>query len=448
LNNTYISILDIILTPIYVIIILAIANYKKNKHISENPIYKYYVKGLAVKIFAGIIFCLIYVYYYGGGDTLFYYNGAKCFSNLLFRSPEKFIKVFINGPEEKYYDMFDFIVGYPPLWLYKEIYALNVMKITTVFLILSFQSYIVATILMSWVVYSGIWRLYVMFCELYPTLYNHFAVAVLFVPSVVFWGSGILKDPISLSAMCWYTYSLYELFVKKRNIYTNILRYVLSLYFIFAVKPYILYAIIPGSILWISYDKIKSIKSGFVRFLVAPSIIAIAFFALAFFYNTLGDKLGKFSVDQALERAVITQQDMAHNKLYGENKFDIGEFPPTIPGVLSKFPQAVVAGIFRPFLWEARTPFSLISGIENLYFLFLTLFIIIKVGLRKTFGYITTNPLVFFCLLFSIFFSFIVGLTTANFGALVRYKIPLIPLYLSSLFLMHYLYHKEVKEND
>jgi hypothetical protein len=39
--------------------------------------------------------------------------------------------------------------------------------------------------------------------------------------------------------------------------------------------------------------------------------------------------------------------------------------------------------------------------------------------------------------LFSITFAFSVGLTTSNFGALVRYKIPSIPFFLSSLIILY-----------
>jgi hypothetical protein len=40
--------------------------------------------------------------------------------------------------------------------------------------------------------------------------------------------------------------------------------------------------------------------------------------------------------------------------------------------------------------------------------------------------------------------AFIIGFTTYNFGALARYKIPLIPFYLSALVIIQHL-HKEKK---
>ena len=53
-----------------------------------------------------------------------------------------------------------------------------------------------------------------------------------------------------------------------------------------------------------------------------------------------------------------------------------------------------------------------------------------------------------FSVFFSLFFSFSVGLTTSNFGSLVRYKIPAIPFYVASLFIIHYTYKKDIEKKE
>ncbi|MFT6828639.1 MAG: hypothetical protein ACI9GZ_003758, partial [Bacteroidia bacterium] len=40
------------------------------------------------------------------------------------------------------------------------------------------------------------------------------------------------------------------------------------------------------------------------------------------------------------------------------------------------------------------------------------------------------DPFLVFCLIFSILFAFAVGVSTANFGTLMRYKIPMMPFFL------------------
>jgi len=57
------------------------------------------------------------------------------------------------------------------------------------------------------------------------------------------------------------------------------------------------------------------------------------------------------------------------------------------------------------------------------------------------------NIFLFFTVYFSVFFAFSVGLTTSNFGSLVRYKIPAIPFFLISLIIISATY-KDLKAED
>jgi hypothetical protein len=105
--------------------------------------------------------------------------------------------------------------------------------------------------------------------------------------------------------------------------------------------------------------------------------------------------------------------------------------------MLTKFPQAVVVTLFRPFIWESKKIIVLLSGLEALLFLYFTIKVIIK---RKTgiFSMVIKDPNLSFCLAFSIIFAFAVGITSYNFGALSRYKIPCLPFYAASLVILYY----------
>jgi len=48
------------------------------------------------------------------------------------------------------------------------------------------------------------------------------------------------------------------------------------------------------------------------------------------------------------------------------------------------------------------------------------------------------DPTIQFCLIFSVIFAFAVGISSYNFGALSRYKIPCLPFYAVALVLIHY----------
>ena len=78
----------------------------------------------------------------------------------------------------------------------------------------------------------------------------------------------------------------------------------------------------------------------------------------------------------------------------------------------------------------------IMSGLENLFLLGLTLVVIFRVGIFKIISVVRNEPFVSFALLFSIFFAFSIGFSTPNFGALVRYKIPIIPFFVPLLFIL------------
>ena len=136
-----------------------------------------------------------------------------------------------------------------------------------------------------------------------------------------------------------------------------------------------------------------------------------------------------------MNEALVIQQDLKRD-VYGSNSFDIGEVDPTFTGILSKAHLAIEAGLFRPYIWEARSPLMIFSALENLFLLGLTLVVIIRLGIFKIIGIMRNEPFVSFAFIFSIFFAFSIGFSTPNFGALIRYKIPLIPFYVSLLYIL------------
>ena len=177
-SSNVIYYLDWLLVPFYLLIIFIIAVYIKKVSIKKNRIYKYFLLGLFVKIFGAISLCLVYVYYYKqGGDTLVYHSSSIAFVNLFFQNPYVFFKVWLGSSTGENYFLFNHETGYPIF--YFQQYEVFVSKLLVPLELLSFKRYVVASILMAVISYSGIWRLYVMFCEIYPALYKKFSIAIL-----------------------------------------------------------------------------------------------------------------------------------------------------------------------------------------------------------------------------------------------------------------------------
>jgi hypothetical protein len=423
------SISDLIIAPIILFIAIIFSRIYANTKVENQPEYRYYTSGLIAKIAGGLGLCIVYLFYYNGGDTIGYFEDSTFLVNMAFKDFKTFLSVLSGNLSRENYSVFDAETGYPSsFWRDKNAYF--VVRLITPLTFLTLKSYLGTTILLAWIAYIGIWKMYRIFCSEFPSLRRELAYAILFIPSVLFWGSGILKDTITFSAVCWYTFAFYCFFVRRKFKISHFLQLSVSVFFILAVKPYIFYALIPGSVIWVAFSYIKKIPYKIQKYLMAPLVIAVLSACGYFLLLQMSTSFGKFSIDKAIENAVIIQKDLKQN-YYGGNTFDIGDLDASLEGLMSKAHIAVASGLFRPFIWEARNPVMLLSALEGTVFIFLSLNILMAP--RRFLRMLPDHPLLVYSLIFVLFFAFCVGITTSNFGSLVRYRIPAIPFFVSVL---------------
>ncbi|MBI4929243.1 MAG: hypothetical protein HY841_00655 [Bacteroidetes bacterium] len=436
MNSSIITYLDWLLAPFYILVIYVIASIIKKRGIKKNPIYKYFLWGLYAKIGGAIGLCLIYTYYYeGGGDTLNYNDDSSALLKLLFYSPVDFFNAWLLPFSKETPSYFTNETGYLIFW--NDSNAFMVDRLLVPIKLLSFDSYLVSSVLMAVVSFTGVWKLYEVFCDSYPFLYKYFAVTLLFVPSVLFWGSGILKDSWTLAAAGWYCYAFYRIFIKRDRIIFPLTALAISIFILITIKPYIFVGLLPGSMLWMVWNRLSKIKNLAVRIFAAPVIAAVGVAIGVGIWMVTSSNLGTYStMDSMIEKAQIASLDLKQDYYHG-NSFDLGDYDPTLSGVFSKFPIATVTGLFRPFLWETKNIVMVLSGIENLIILGFTFFVLLRKPV-KALSNLVTIPLVLFCLIFAVFFAFSVAISTSNFGALVRLRIPMIPFLLSGLMIVNY----------
>lgn len=439
------TLVDIILLPFILVFIFYLARLKQSKNIEKFPEYKYYVKGLTVKIFGAISLAMIYALYYGGGDTVNYYNDGLSWNKLMFLNPHGFFTVFFEGTTRYNYYFFTPETGFPTYW--RDSATNWVVRFSFFTTFLAFRSFIGSSVLFAWFSFMGIWRLYRVFLYEFPTLSKEMAIAVLFIPSVFFWGSGILKDTVTFSAAGFFTYNFYMFFIKRQVKFSHLIGLILSTYIILSIKPYIVLAFLPGCLLWIVNNMIARFGGSMIRGLAAPVFIAVAILTGYILLNNLSSQLGDYSIEKVLDKAVVTQQDLKADYYQG-NTFDLGDLQPTIPSMLSKAHLAVNAALFRPYLWECRNPVMYLSGVENIVILVFTISILVRVRFFGIFKYFIKHHLLTFALVFSLFFAFSVGISTPNFGSMVRYRIPIFPFYVASLFIIRHFHLESLKEKE
>lgn len=432
-----ISIFDLFLVPLLIIILVFIASSTTTYKSMSNNMQSIYIRGLIIKLVASILFSLVHIIYYGG-DTGMYFTEIIRLKNLALQDFGSYLNILFNGSSDQAHSYFNNDIGFPMRGIWGDSRSYMVPRVCSPIGFISFNSFIITNILLSRIIYFGLWKLFLVITEIYPDKTKIASWAILFTPSVLFWGSGILKDSICLALVGLYTYGFYTLFLKKQIKISAIFFLIISVSALISIKPYIFVAILPGSMLWLSFGTIKKIKNPFFKTLSIPFILIITYLGFTFIFSSFSSSLGAYgNIDSMVKKAKITKDDHTRTQYaYSENYYDIGEMDGTLSGSISKAPQAIVAGLFQPFIWEARNPFILISGIENLIFLFLFFRMFVKSGVKSVLSNIFNEPIIFFCLFFSLFFAFSVGLATANFGALVRLRTPMIPFF---VFLLLYL---------
>jgi len=430
---------DLILSIIYIPIILAIALKIQHTYIDQNPIYKYFTLGLFVKIFGGMTLCLVYLFYYKGGDTIDFFNNSVSLVNLIGKDVEVFFSIlFGNTGDANKVILVESSGMSNYMWGKDRTYL--VVRLISPLVLLSCKYIIPTTILLATISYYGIWKLYLLFCDSFPSLSREFAVSILFLPSVVFWGSGILKDTITFSAIALFVYCFYTILMKRRNVFINVTQLFIASALILYIKPYIFLTLIPATIFCTVWHFTTSLTTLSVKLIAGPLLVVLlGTVSYWLFTSILGDAMGDYRLDKFAGKAFYQQQGLMVTRVYGANFFNIGADSNSLLSMLFAAPFALGAALFRPFLWEANNTMMFISALENACVFLFTLWMIYKIGIKNLILFVGRSPLLVFSISFCLIFALGVGFSTPNFGALVRYKIPAMPFFMAALFMLkHY----------
>lgn len=433
---------DLILAPVYIFFLYVFFYLVRNTY--KDPILKkYHRQAFWVKI-VGCIAFFLYSAYLSPGDSigLYQYEGNNLYQLILkhpgnleyiFQSGKSFNRALIKNPAN---------AGY-----FASPANFMVIRIDAVLSFFTFGRYSAISLLFAAIAFSGIWKLFLFFYEQFPTLHKKFAIAILFFPTVVFWSSGVMKDTLCIAAMGWITYSVYEIFYRKKNIVKNSVILIMFSYLLMIIKVYILLAYVPFFMLFLVLKNLQGMKRRILKYMLAPALISLSIFAFTQVLSSYGQELGAYAVNEITTNisylnTAFAQKDGQQD---ADSNFKLGaEFDGTYTGLLKIAPVAIATTFFRPFIWETHKISQFIAALESLVLMFFTLFIIFKCGIKSLFRLILTDPLIMYCFLFSIVFALFIGASTLNFGTLVRYKIPCLPFYAISLFLIY----EKVKEKS
>lgn len=434
---TNLGIFNFILLPFLMALVYGFAySYRDRKYGKNHPWRNYFLPALSVKIFGAIFIGLIYAYYYRGGDTFNYFYHSQVINSALDESLGKWFNLLFRIPSIDNGDYYDYI---SKMEWYRDPSTYTVASLAAFINVFTFNNYLLTAVLFAVLSFTGIWALFRTFASLYPHLTRATAISVLFIPSVFVWGSGIFKDSLCMFGLGWLTYSTFRMMIGGDFSLQNISIAFLSFTLLSTVKVYIIIAFAPALLFWILNNYTKKLKNKFVKTIMAILFTTVTIAVSVFFLETYSNSLGRYSIDKLAKTSNTTRNWIKYSsELDAGATYDLGNFEPTFQGMLSKFPQSVNVTLYRPYLWEAKKPIVFLSALEALLFLFVTIKCILTLGIKRAINSIRSEPTIQFCIIFSLIFAFAVGISSYNFGALSRYKIPCLPFYSMAVIMIWY----------
>lgn len=420
---------DLAVAPFFIILVYAVAYFLRPR-LTDRVNRKYFFPALTVKVIGALALGFIYQFYYNGGDTYNYHtHGSRIIWETFVESPIDGLGLFMNedNPELFRYSQ--------PIFFYHNSSSFKVIQVAAFFDFFTFSSYAATAVCFAFVSFLGMWFFFLTFYQMNPLLHRWLAIAAFFIPSVFFWGSGILKDTIIMACLGVATFLIKRIFIDKRFTVPLIVLLAISLFLAFSIKKYVLMCFVPAALFWVYAGNLFKVRSLILRVILLPTVLIITFITGFYAIQKIGEGDPRYALDKLGETAKITAYDIRYwTGRDAGSGYSLGELDGSFGSMLRLAPQAVNVSLFRPYLWEVRNVFMLLSSLESFVLFIITFTLLLKKPLNflKSFS----NPNILFCFIFSITFSFAVGVSTFNFGTLVRYKIPMLPFYVIGLILI------------
>jgi hypothetical protein len=377
-----------------------------------------------IKFFAGVLLTMVYTHYYNPNtaDIFKYYKGGLEIYSALEDNPSNYVKMItgIKADEpqlHQYYDAADYWYKEYDYGLYND--NRTMIRFNAILCLISNGNIWVHVLVMSFLSFLGSYWLLLGFKKFLKLKNSILILATFLIPTLLIWSSGLLKEGLVL-------FGLGALFLTAINIRQNfkwwhLIILILSGTVLFLAKFYILLCIVP-SLLFIWVTAKYRLKRPLV--ILAPIVLLIVlFFSTSKYYSPLDLPL-------IIEQKQGDFVKMLNNSSDPGSTLEIPDLEPSIGSFLVNLPRALFNSFARPHIGEVSLGLSMLAAIENLLFLLFIVFAIIFFRKPsppvKTFFW--TN------ITFVVFLFALIGLTTPNLGALVRYKMPALPF----LFLAFY----------
>jgi len=443
-----------------------------------------------LKIIAGFSLTYIYTHHYkdrSTADVFKYYDDAKVMYSALEKAPEDYFKMLCGVGNNTfhfdtcYYEKMNHWYKRNDFGLYNDNHT--IIRFNALLMPFTFNSFHAHTVFMCFVSFVGLYFLYSFFLNFERGKNWLIFCAVFLAPSILFWGSGVLKEGILLFSIGGLLFSFMKLFFHKIITITNLILFLASFLLLLINKVYWL-PILILPLLCLFIIRVFKPKNSILIYFISYFVVVVGFYVFSLMIQKknliqqIAERQQSFihlaqggiyllnqqnlirlnpkdslCLQKVTSDSVIVKSGTSYLK-WSLNNFDDTIFVKSTAQTIEKFkiisiqqkagsilfdkaissnwssfikfvPIAFFNSVLMPLPWNSKSVTELMASFENFILIGIVLFFVFY--FKKQNNNIEFRWFLIFTAL-SVFL--IVGFSTPVAGAIVRYKMPVIPFLL------------------
>lgn len=374
---------------------------------------------LVLKVLAGTGVWWLYTYHYtnrADADIYKFFDASVPMYEALWTEPGDYVRMLFgltNDPpyfDAKYYQRIDHWYREYESNLYND--AHTMIRFNAFVRIFSFGHYHVHTVFICLLSLTGLVCLQKAFAPLVPGKEKALSAVVFLLPGVLFWGSAVIKESLLMFGLGVFLLHFFDL-VRGRAGWVSLLAVLLTMALLFVLKFYVLACLLPGLMAWAVCARWgrAPVVGVFAGVLLLCAILAVNLQHVLPGY----DLLYLFSVKQ---------KDM-----YGLAAATSAGSVVHVPRLTAEWwsflaaaPVALFNALLGPSVLLKGGALSVLPALENVVLLGA---LVVALVHRRRSG--IDRPMLLCLASYCLLLLLIIGWTTPVMGALVRYRVPLLP---------------------
>lgn len=355
---------------------------------------------LGFKWLIGGLYLCIHEFYFQKGDTLTYLQESTLIGQTFLDHPGYYIKSLLGFSVTVPTEQVFLYPSSPIFW--KDLGTYVLVHWHALLHPFTGGSYLVHLFFISVVGWLASLNFYRIFSKILSLPKHLLILCCFFLPSLSFWTAGLHKDVYVYYGLSIFVLGLLEWQKKPLSrVYAHLF---IGIVVIGLMRYYLLALLLPATAAYLVSLRSRRLVWSYVWVYACSALLGIALCEGMF---------GKSVFELLSQRQMLFLAEKG-----GSSIRNIEPFAPTLWGVVSTLPTAVVNIIGRPFIWNCKDGLQLLASLEMLSFILLLIF---ALSYKKP-SVEQTNPLLFFLLAYTVSNLILVGLLVYNIGTLVRYR--------------------------